>query len=150
MLFLEVTHACYNASILRIVYFVKELLDIIFILIPIGLIVMLSIDLFKNTISSKEDEMRKNITVFIKRIFFCMAIFLIPTIVSFVVNMVYDSKVAEVWTKEEVNWITCYYDLTKEEVIDELKRIEESNSSKTKEEIEKLQEDYIKKYAKEH
>lgn len=84
--FLLVTDACDNISVLRTVLFIKELLKIVFILVPIGLIVMLSVDLAKNVISGKDDEMRKNFSIAMKRLIYIVILFLVPTIVSFAIN----------------------------------------------------------------
>lgn len=81
-----ITEACENISVLRTVLFIKSLLKIAFILIPIGLIIMLSIDLAKNVISNKEDEMRKNVQLAIKRLVFIIFLFLVPTIVKYAIN----------------------------------------------------------------
>lgn len=75
---------CTNPAVLRIILFIDTLLDIVLFIIPIGLIVMLMIDFSKNVIAGKEDEMKKNVSLAIKRIIFCVIIFLIPTIVNFV------------------------------------------------------------------
>ena len=46
--------ACQHPGILRVLYFVTLLLDIVFVLVPIGLIVMLLIDFSKVVISGDE------------------------------------------------------------------------------------------------
>lgn len=84
MLFLS--EACETSSFLKVIYFIMELLKVVSIIIPIGLIAMLSFDFFKNVIA-KEDEMSKNLKIAIKRVIYCLVIFLIPTIVNISVSL---------------------------------------------------------------
>lgn len=81
---------CGGADILRIIKFVFTLLDIVLFIVPMGLIIMVSVDLAKNVIAGKEDEMKKNLNIAIKRIIFCMVLFLIPTIVSAAISLLGD------------------------------------------------------------
>lgn len=84
-----VTNACENVDILRVCYFIKQLLKIAFIILPIVLIVMLSIDFAKNVVS-QEDEMKKNLQLAIKRLLYAVAVFLVPTIVNIAINVIGD------------------------------------------------------------
>lgn len=43
---------CQNPGVLRVLYFVYLLIDVLFIIVPISLIIILLIDFFKATISS--------------------------------------------------------------------------------------------------
>ena len=79
---------CGGADILKILKFVFKLLDLVLFIVPMGLIIMVILDFSKNVIAGKEDEMKKNVDVAIKRIIYCMVIFLVPTIVNFAVNFV--------------------------------------------------------------
>lgn len=83
--------ACTNPDVLKVIFFIKQLLDIVFFIVPIGLIVMLGIDFFKNVAAAKEDDMKKNLSIAIKRIIYCVCIFFIPTIVSLLTKIVSDS-----------------------------------------------------------
>lgn len=75
---------CGGADILRIIKFAEKLLDIVFIMIPILLIIMISVDFAKNVIAGKVEDMQKNVTLVLKRILMTVALFLVPTIVEFV------------------------------------------------------------------
>lgn len=79
---------CGGADILRILKFVFILLDLVLFIVPMGLIVVIILDFAKNVIASKEDDMKKNVNMVIKRIIYCMVIFLVPTIVNFAVKFV--------------------------------------------------------------
>ena len=82
--------ACGGADVLKVIKFAFMLLDIAFIAIPIGLMVMLFIDFFKNVTAGKEDEMKKNLGIIIKRIIYCVVLFLVPTVVYFIVWLLGD------------------------------------------------------------
>lgn len=79
---------CGGADVLRILRFVFILLDMVCWIVPMGLIVMLMVDFGKNVIAGKEDEMKKNLNMVIKRIIYCIILFLVPTIVNFAVGIV--------------------------------------------------------------
>ena len=79
---------CGGADVLRILRFVFILLDMVCWVVPMGLIVMLMIDFGKNVIAGKEDEMKKNLNIAIKRIIYCIVLFLVPTISNFAISLV--------------------------------------------------------------
>lgn len=77
---------CEDIAVLKTVLFIKEMLEIVLYIIPIILILMIMLDLTKNVIANKDDEMRKNFQIAIKRIIYAVALFLVPTIVNFVIH----------------------------------------------------------------
>ena len=83
--------ACNNPDVLRVIMYVKILLKYVFILVPMGLILMMGLDFFKNVVAGKEDDMSKNTKLSLKRLIFCVALFFVPTIVSLVVKIIDDS-----------------------------------------------------------
>lgn len=89
MLFLDTVtgFSCGGAEVLRVLKFVFMLIDLILFIVPMGLIVMVMVDFMKNVIAGKEDEMKKNASVAIKRIGFAAVLFLIPYIVGFVISL---------------------------------------------------------------
>ena len=58
------------------------------IVVPIILIVMGSIDLAKVLLSNKNDELQKQVGILVKRVILGILIFFIPTILSFVVELI--------------------------------------------------------------
>ena len=94
--------ACSDISILRTVLFIKTIISYMFILIPMGGIVFLSIDMVKNTLSSDLDEHRKNLIRFIKRAIYLVLVFLVPTIVSS-----FDSIISEVLGYDTSDYKKC-------------------------------------------
>lgn len=83
----EVISQCGGVDVLRVIKFIWQLLDIVFIVVPIGLILMVSIDFAKNVIAGREDDMKKNLSLVIKRLIFCVALFLVNPIVSFTIDL---------------------------------------------------------------
>ena len=80
--------ACGGADVLRVIKFVWTLLDIILIIVPIGLILMIVLDFGKNVIAGREDEMKKGLGVAIKRIIFCVCLFLVEPFCVFIIEFV--------------------------------------------------------------
>ena len=85
MLFLS--DPCQTSAILKVIYFIFEIIKLAFIIVPIGLIVMITVDFAKNVMSN-EDEMKKNLSLVFKRVIMCVAIFFVPTIVRLAMNLV--------------------------------------------------------------
>ena len=83
--------ACDNITVLKVSYFVKELLNISFILIPIVLILLVTVDFAKNVIS-EEKEMKENLQLAIRRIIYVIVIFLVPFIVEYAINNLVNPK----------------------------------------------------------
>lgn len=75
-------------AILTMIYYVKLVLRILQIAVPIGLILFGTIDMAKAVISGDEKKMKEAQKPFIKRIVSAVIVFLIPYIVSVVVGLV--------------------------------------------------------------
>ena len=52
--------ACNNPDILRVIYFIKILIEIIMIIVPIGLIIMGLLDFSKSVVTNDENARKKN------------------------------------------------------------------------------------------
>lgn len=89
--YLQILDFCTEPAILKIILYIKIIFQYAFIIVPIGLILMISIDITKNVISSNENDMPKNLNMSIKRIIFCIAMFFVPTIVNLMMSIVNDS-----------------------------------------------------------
>lgn len=101
---------CGPADFLRIIYLFKLILKIAFIIIPIGLIIFITIDLFKNVISNNDKDQQKNLTLIIKRIIYAVLVFFVPTIVNLVVSLLSNSGVM----KEDYSY--CYENINLEDI----------------------------------
>ena len=91
MLFLDID--CGGEGILRIIRFVWILIDYVKFIVPIGLIIMVMVDFAKSVIAGREDDMKKNVNIVIKRIIYAMVIFFVPTIVQVAINLLGESGV---------------------------------------------------------
>lgn len=90
--------ACGGADVLRAIKFVWKLLDVLLFLVPMGVIIFVSLDFAKNVIAGKEDDMKKNVGIVIKRIVFCVALFLVEPICRFAINQLGNA---------DVDWAKC-------------------------------------------
>ena len=82
--------ACTNVGILKVIYFIKLLLNIAFIAVPIGLIVFGLIDFSKSVASGDEKDGKKNLNLFIKRLIYGALVFCVPWIVNVVMHLLGD------------------------------------------------------------
>lgn len=80
-----------------VVHVIKNVVDIIKILIPIGLIVFGLLDLGKAVIAGKEDEMKKAQGTLIKRCIYAAAVFLVVNLVVFVTGLVGATEWKNCW-----------------------------------------------------
>ena len=80
---------CENPYVLKILLFVLEIFKVVFYVIPIGLIVMLTLDFFKGVISG-EDRVSGQFVFVVKRLINTVALFLVPTFISFFMQFLSD------------------------------------------------------------
>ena len=80
---------CGGEGVLQILKYVLTILNIIYILIPIFLILLITVDFVRATMS-KEDEMKKYLNLAIKRILFTIALFLVKPIALFAQDVLGD------------------------------------------------------------
>lgn len=73
---------CQHPGVLKTIYFIKILVDVIFIIVPIMLIILLLIDFSKAVISGDSENNKKNNKLVIGRIVSAIVIFAIPWIVN--------------------------------------------------------------------
>ena len=77
---------CEMQGVLRIFRIARRIIEILKIIIPIGLIIMGSIDFYKVVTSSNDGELNKSIKTLTVRIIISIVIFFIPTLVNILVN----------------------------------------------------------------
>ena len=70
-----------------VVSVIHNVVEIIRFAVPVLLIIFGTIDLAKAVIAGKEDEMKKAQTTLIKRVIYAIALFLVVTIVIFVMGL---------------------------------------------------------------
>lgn len=116
--------ACTNPDILRIIYFIKILIEIIMIIVPIGLIIMGLIDFSKSVVTNDENARKKNLNIFIKRIIFAVLLFAMPWIVRTFMHLLSTTGL-------DSDFVTCYEYANSEKIkeFDEIRKAEEEKDS---------------------
>ena len=142
--FLTECSMCKSNAVFSVIYVVKQILQIVFVLVPIILIVLVTIDLAKNVVAGKEDDMKKNKNIAIKRIIYAIAIFFVPAIVNLLMNVIYRTTDEN----SESSFSKCWTYATKENVSKcneeaQAKQKEEDNARKQK--SDKAMSDYKNK-----
>lgn len=79
-------------GVLTAVYYVRFVVKVLQIIIPIALILWGTIDMGKAVIAGDEKKMKEAQKPFIKRIISAVIVFLIPFIVTLVINIIPDSN----------------------------------------------------------
>lgn len=88
-----------SAPMLTLVGYIKGILRIIQILIPIGLIVWGTLDLGKAVIAGKEEDIKENQQVLLKRVLAAVLVFFVITIVMFVMGFVGNEEWEKCWNE---------------------------------------------------
>lgn len=78
----EIIQLCGGEEPLRAIKFAMSILNIICFITPILLIVLITVSFTKNVIAQSVDDMKKEFLIVLKKIISCVALFLVPTIVS--------------------------------------------------------------------
>lgn len=88
-----------SGGVIQIVGLVKMVIRVLQIAVPIGLIVMGTIDMAKAVIAGDEKKMKEAQKPFVKRIIAAVIVFLIPMIVNMILSFV---------TTGNDDWISCW------------------------------------------
>lgn len=118
-----ILNVCENPDILGVIYFILKLIDILLIAIPIGLIVFITIDVFKMIVSD-DKGVKDAQKMVINRLIFAVAIFFIPTIVTLIMNLLTIAGI-------DVEYKSCITNATKENIesFRNMKDIESGNNN---------------------
>ncbi len=92
-----------NADLLVIFKLLANVINLIKIFVPILLILFGTLDLAKAVIAGKEDEMKKAQGTLIKRVIYAVAVFLVVTLVQFVMGFASSSGVSHT-----NDWKSCW------------------------------------------
>ena len=112
---------CSNPLIVRILYLFKTTLSIIKFIIPIGLIIMTAIDLYKNLINGN-DENYSNIKKIGRRMFAAILVFCIPTFITLIFELLNINTTSS-------NFASCYSEAS----LELASKLEEEENLKLKE-----------------
>ena len=86
-----------GSTLVNVIAIVRLVMNIICVAVPIIMILMGTIDLFKAVTAGKDDDIKKKQKALITRIIAGVLVFLVPTIVSVLMNLIGVSK-----------WRTCW------------------------------------------
>ena len=92
-----------DSDLLVIFRLLASVVNLIKIFVPVLLILFGTLDLAKAVIAGKEDEMKKAQSTLIKRVIYAAAVFLVVTLVQFVMGFVADSGVSHT-----NDWKSCW------------------------------------------
>ena len=92
-------------GLLPVVRMLRKVIWYIQILVPIGLLLYGSIDLGKAVIASDEKEVKAAQTRLIKRVIYAAVVFLVPMLVTIIMNIISDSGVGE---SDTASWQNCW------------------------------------------
>ena len=92
---------CTNPDFLRVLLFAKDIVSIVFTIIPIAIVIMTMIDFSKSVTSSSADDQKKKLKLVIKRVLYGIFIFAIPYVVKVIANII------ESTFDEELNYNGC-------------------------------------------
>ena len=92
-------------GLLPVVRMLRKVIWYIQILVPIGLLLYGSIDLGKAVIASDEKEVKAAQTRLIKRVIYAVVVFLVPMLVTLVMNIVAGSGAGD---SDTATWQNCW------------------------------------------
>ena len=93
-----------ESNLVKVVAIVRLVMNVICIVVPIVLIILGSLDLFKAVTAGKDEEIKKKQQTLIKRIVAGIIVFLVPTIVSVLMSLI-----------GVEGWKTCWNNAQKQE-----------------------------------
>lgn len=122
---------CSDPGIVRIIYLIKVFLNLTKFMLPIGLILMITIDLYKNLLHGHANNKDSVIKKAGKRIIACIFVFCVPTLVNLIFSLM--DKV-DLGNDNEYNtsFATCYNEAN----LDLINQLDEARSLKLKTEEE--------------
>lgn len=91
MEFFQILAKCGDQDLLTILGVVRAAINVLVFVIPIILIVLGIVDLSKAVISSDEKKTKEAQKMFLTRVIYAVVIFLVPTIVSLLFNLLPDA-----------------------------------------------------------
>lgn len=94
---------CTDSTMLRVFGLVKFVLNVICVIVPVVMIVLGTIDLFKAVVASKEEEIKKRQKTLITRLIAGIIVFLVPAIVTLIMGLIGKGN-----SKDKNNWKHCW------------------------------------------
>ena len=118
LLFFIAANPCEDSNILNIIFYIRKIMEIAFIVIPIVLIVLITFDFVKNVMAGNEDAMKKNQKIVIKRIVYCIAMFFVMPITNLAFSAFETSGQKHLISDNNgVNYLSCWANAKDKETI---------------------------------
>ena len=139
---------CETSNVLQIFYFINMIVKILCYVVPAILILMLTIDIFKNVMSGEDNVIKNNMKMIIKRTIFAVAIFFVPMIVNISFGLLGDMNVSAAKCYNNANLSTIQS--LKEKEAKEYEEYKAHKKAETEEKIkqeQQEQQDMIKENA---
>ena len=92
---------CKNETVLQAMGIIRLVMQVVCIAVPIVMILMGSFDLFKAVTAGKDEDIKKKQQTLIKRIIAGVIVFLVPTIVSVLMNLIGVSEWRACWNNAD-------------------------------------------------
>lgn len=123
---------CEKSNFLSVIFLIKEVINIISIVVPIILIIMMGIDIFKMVTSNDDSNFNLNIKKIIGRTIAAVSVFFVPTFVNLLLNLLNQQSysVGSCWTNANSSTIASF------------RALEEAERQLEKQRIEKEKQDY--------
>lgn len=99
---------CSDSTVLKVMGIVKLIMNVICIIVPIVLIILGTLDLFKAVTAGKDEDIKKKQQTLIKRIIAGVIIFLVPTIVTVLMNLIGVSDWKTCWNDADSSFSTLF------------------------------------------
>ena len=143
---------CENSNALSTILFVKEVINIISIFVPIILILMMSIQIFKMVLSSDDKALKEGFKSLIIKAIVASCVFFVPTLVNLLLSLVNNSAFNETlcWVNANKSTIENYRLMEKaeKETEEEKKKQEKKEAEEERENIAKVREQIREENAK--
>ena len=110
-----ILNTCGSSSMMHSILFIKNIINIIFVVVPIVLALLFTVDLAKNVFAKDNQENQKNLKLGIRRIIYSLVLLFVPLLVETFMGMISgyskvascyelasEAKVKELYAKEEV------------------------------------------------
>lgn len=98
---------CENSGVLRVIYFMKILFNIILVVLPLIVIITSTISIFKVVMDGKSDTMKASILQGFKKIVASLIVILIPSVMNYIFTSLVDMDLdfATCYTNAELDYI---------------------------------------------
>jgi hypothetical protein len=103
MFFLADTGLCDDPDLLSIIGFLRTLINLIKILIPIGLILIGSVDLGRAVMAGDEKQIKEHQNRLLKRALSAVIVFFVASIVGALMSIVGDTQWKKCWETKTAN-----------------------------------------------